>query len=241
MDATRMKVLIYGGVKIGKSTFASQAPNALFLATEAGLNALDVYQQPIHTWDDMLAACQEIAAGKHSFSTIVIDTIDNLYRLCSEAVCKKNRVDTLGDMEFGKGFAMCNSEFLRVLTKLSLLPYGLVLISHSQDVEVKTRTGKSLKTIPTLPGKARLIVLGLVDVILFVDLETATVDGKPVSRRVIRTKGTDVYEAGDRTGRLPDTMELDFAAFAAAFQKFDDKKPAKTPKTNNTTTATAAQ
>lgn len=238
IDAAKLKVLVYGPPKQGKSTFASQAPNALFLATEAGLNALDVFQQPIHTWDDMLAACQEIAAGKHQFSTIVIDTIDNLYRLCSEAICKRMRIDTLGDAEFGKGFAMCNSEFLRVLTKLSLLPYGLVLISHSQDIEVKTRTGKSLKTIPTLPGRARLIVLGLVDVILFLDQETVTLEGgKTVSRRVLRTKGTDVYEAGDRTGKLPETMELDFPAFAAAFKASDDKKT----KTTNKTAATAAQ
>lgn len=241
IDATRLRTLVYGSPKVGKSTFASQAPNALFLATEAGLGALDVYQQPIQSWDDILTACREIAEGKHSFSTIVLDTIDNAYRMCAEAICKKMRIDTLGDAEFGKGFAMCNSEFLRVLTKLSLLPYGLILISHSQDVEVKTRTGKSIKTIPTLPGKARLIVLGLVDVILFVDQETANVDGKPVTRRVIRTKGTEVYEAGDRTGRLPDTMELDFPSFAAAFKQADDKKPAtKTPKNTNQT-LTAAQ
>ena len=244
IDATRLKVLVYGACKIGKSTFAAQSADALFLATEAGLGALDVYQNPIHNWDDMIAACAEIAAGKHPFKTVIVDTIDNLYRFCAEAICKKMRIDTLGDAEFGKGFAMCNSEFLRVLTKLSLLPYGLVLISHSQDVEVKTRTGKSMKTIPTLPGKARLIVLGLVDVILFVDQETTTVDGKPVSRRVVRTKGTDVYEAGDRTGKLPDTMDLDFPTFAAAFAtaKPEEKKPAaRAAKTETQKTLTAAQ
>ena len=36
-----VSILLYGPSKIGKSTFASQAPDAIFLATEPGLNALD--------------------------------------------------------------------------------------------------------------------------------------------------------------------------------------------------------
>ena len=35
-----VSILLYGPSKIGKSTFASQAPNAIFIATEPGLNAL---------------------------------------------------------------------------------------------------------------------------------------------------------------------------------------------------------
>jgi hypothetical protein len=37
-------------------------------------------------------------------------------------------------------------------------------------------------------------------------------------RRVMRTKPSPYFEAGDRTGRLPETIELDFDAFLAAFQ-----------------------
>jgi hypothetical protein len=36
-------------------------------------------------------------------------------------------------------------------------------------------------------------------------------------RRVIRTKPSLYYEAGDRTGRLPETLDLDFSKFYAAF------------------------
>jgi SpoVK/Ycf46/Vps4 family AAA+-type ATPase len=51
-------ILIYGPPKIGKSTLASQFDNPLFLATEAGLNALEVFQVPIPTWDDFLVSCK---------------------------------------------------------------------------------------------------------------------------------------------------------------------------------------
>ncbi len=83
---SNVSILLYGPSKIGKSSFASQAPDAIFLATEPGLNALEVYQQPIGSWPDFLDACAELAKGKHPFKTVVIDTIDILYRLCADHI-----------------------------------------------------------------------------------------------------------------------------------------------------------
>lgn len=213
-----LTVLVYGPSKIGKSTWCSQAEGALFLATEAGLNNLDVYQQPIGSWEDLLAACKEIAEGKHAFKTVIIDTVDNAYRMCAEHVCQKFKIEHESDLGYGKGYALINNEFYRVLNKLALLPYGLFLISHSQEREIETRTGKLTRIVPTLPDKARKIVLGMVDIILFCDLEPTTgADGKPAHRRVVRSKPNTNYEAGDRTGRLPEVIDLDFAKFVAAF------------------------
>lgn len=215
-----LTVLVYGPSKIGKSTWCSHAEGTLFLATEAGLNNLEVFQVPIGTWDDLLLACKEIAEGKHGFKTIVVDTIDNAYRMCAEHICQKAKVEHESDLGYGKGYALINNEFYRVLNKLSLLPHGLFLVSHSQERELETRTGKLTRVVPTLPDKARKIVLGMVDVILYCDLEvTADAEGKRVSRRVVRTKPSMHYEAGDRTGRLPEVIDLDFAKFAEACAK----------------------
>ena len=51
-------------------------------------------------------------------------------------------------------------------------------------------------------------------------------DGKPVWQRVMRTKPSPNYDAGDRTGRLPEVIPLDFSSFVKAF--------------NNTATGAAA-
>ena len=213
-----LTVLVYGPSKIGKSTWCSHADGALFLATEAGLNNLDVYQVPIATWEELLAACKEIAEGKHAFKTVIIDTVDNAYRMCAEHICQKFKIEHESDLGYGKGYALINNEFYRVLNKLALLPCGLFLISHSQEKEIETRTGKVTRIVPTLPDKARKIVLGMVDIILFCDLEPSTgADGKPAQRRVIRTKPHVNYEAGDRTGRLPEMLDLDFQKFVAAY------------------------
>ena len=219
-DLADQNLLIYGSSKIGKSTWCSQAEGAVFLATEAGLNNLEVFQVPITRWEEFLLACREIAEGKHPFRTVVIDTVDNAYRMCADYICAKFKIDHESDLGFGKGYALINNEFHRVLTKVSLLPYGLFLVSHSQEREIETRTGKHTRIVPTLPDKVRKVVLGMVDLILYCDLEmTAGPDGSVAGRRVMRTKPHVNYEAGDRTGRLPEVIDLDFGKFVEAFNQ----------------------
>jgi hypothetical protein len=213
-----LTVLVYGPTKIGKTTWCSHADGALFLATEAGLNNLEAFQVAISTWEQLLAACAEIGAGNHVFKTIVLDTVDNAYRMCADYVCAKHKVEHESDLAYGKGYALITNEFYRVLNKLALLPYGLFLISHAQEREFETRTGKVMRVVPTLPDKARKVVLGMADMVLFCDLDvTPGPDGKQTVRRVMRTKPSAAYEAGDRTGRLPETIDLDYRKFLDAF------------------------
>jgi hypothetical protein len=217
-DLADLTVLVYGQTKIGKSTLCSQADSALFLATEPGLNALDVYQVPIQSWEDLRKACAEIVEGNHPFKTVILDTIDNAYKFCTEYILAKFKVEHESDLGYGKGYALVNNEFQRVLTKLAFLPYGLFLISHAKEMEVDSRTGKYMRVVPTLPDKARKIVLGMADMVLFCDLEAITGEkGEQSMRRVIRTKPSLYYEAGDRTGRLPETLDLDFGKFKESY------------------------
>jgi hypothetical protein len=70
----------------------------------------------------------------------------------------------------------------------------------------------------------------MADMVLFCDLEAQTGgDGAPTFRRVIRTKPSLYYEAGDRTGRLPETLNLSFSAFLDAFNNATSGKTAAKP------------
>ena len=53
VDLANQTILVYGPVKIGKSSFCALSDSALFLATKAGLNHLNVYQIPIKTWEEL--------------------------------------------------------------------------------------------------------------------------------------------------------------------------------------------
>jgi hypothetical protein len=218
-----LTVLIYGASKIGKSTFCSKADEALFLATEPGLNSLETYQIPIDSWARLKQVAEEIKSGTHKFKTVVLDTVDNAYDLCRKFVCDENKVKHESEGSYGKIYQLIRDEFRRMLTELASFrnlphPVGFFLISHSQEKELDTRTGKQTKTMPKLPDQVREVVLGMVDLVLYCDVDKSTTEeGKISYRRVMRTKPNTYYEAGDRTGKLPECIDLDFAAFAKCF------------------------
>jgi len=135
-------ILLYGRPKIGKSTFCANFPDALFIATEPGLNHLSVFKVSVNNWEKFLAVCKEIAEGKHQFKTIIIDTIDNLVMYCNEYICQQNDIDHISDMPMGKGWAKATAELTRVINKLSMLGIGLILVGHSKQEEIETKTKK---------------------------------------------------------------------------------------------------
>ena len=218
-DFASKSILLYSPPKFGKSTLASKFPNALFFECEPGLSSLEVFKVPTYNWLDFLEACKLVAAGNHPYKTIVIDTVDNAFKYCSDHVNAAHNIEYEGDLGHGKGWSFVKNEWHRVMTRLASLPYGLILISHAVERQVETRTGNYTRTLPSLPERARNVVLGMVDIILYGEvIATKDKDGNFVTQRVLRTKPHPSYEAGDRTGRLPDTIPLDFGAFSKAFE-----------------------
>jgi len=230
-DIRDFVTLIYGQPKIGKSTFCAAADGALFIATEPGLNHLEVYQVPVKTWREFLEVCSLLAKGDHQFRTVVIDTVDNLYKFCTDFVLNKHGLQHQSDLDYGKGYDLINTEFSKRLTALSLLPYGLMMTSHAQEKEVKTRTGKETKITLTLPNSARKIVLGMADYILYAEIQEIRDDQGVIVgyERVLHTQPTTIYEAGNRTQyELPDTLPLSYQVFTDAIKESVKRKLGQT-------------
>ncbi len=219
-DLNSLTVLLHGGKKIGKSSMCAGIPNAVFAATEPGLGQLEVHQVAIKNWQDFIDFCNALVDEKHSFQTVVIDTVNNLYALACRAVCEKHKVEYVGDFKaIGKGHVLANNMFYETLLKLANQPYGLWMIAHSVDKEIETRKEKYMKTVPQLPDKAAGQLLGMADMIFYADLhEEKDEKGKSALRRVLRTKPSKYYEAGDRSGLLPPFIDLDYKEFAAAYE-----------------------
>lgn len=222
-------VLIYGSPKIGKTTFCSQFTDPLFLLTEAGTNALSVYEMNITSWQDFRDAVTLITSACHKgdfkFKTIVIDTFDNLCNLCTAFVMKENNVTHPSDLAYGKGYDLIGKEMSRALTLLSLLPCGLVLTSHEKVEEVKTRTSSYNKAMPSPSGVYRKLIVGMCDVILYAhNVQTKTNDGAFVDKRLVHAIASEYWEAGDRTKRLPATMEFSFENFMKAWNGVNSKE-----------------
>lgn len=216
-DLSQEIILAYGSPKIGKSTFFSYFPDALFISTEPGLNHLEVYEQPIAEWMQFVETVRDLEKSPTQFKTVIIDTIDNLYLFCQSYIYKINGIKHESDMEWGRGWKEVDSEFRRVVTRLAKIrTMGLCFVSHSEEKEIRTRGKKEpeTKVAHTLPNRARKIINPIADMILYMGLDDN-------GGRVIHTKETNRYEAGDRTGNLPDTLPLNYERFVAAYHGSD--------------------
>ena len=62
-----LKIVIYGPEGIGKSTFASQFPDPLFIDTEGGTSNLDIRRIKCNkSWNELIAIVKEILAFNSS-------------------------------------------------------------------------------------------------------------------------------------------------------------------------------
>ena len=98
-------LLIYGASKIGKTSFAVQAPRALVCAFELGLNALSGSKYvPIPKWVDFKKVISQLRKpqAREMYDTIVIDTATWAYGLCEKYICQRESVDDLRSIPWGK-------------------------------------------------------------------------------------------------------------------------------------------
>jgi hypothetical protein len=217
---TEFTMLLYGPSKIGKTRFCSSIPNALFIATEQGHNHVEAFVRPVNCWDDFLLVCAELAKKEHPFTSVLIDTTSNLVGMCTDHVLAKYKVSHESDLPYGKGHALVRNEFTRVINKLAMLGLGTVFICHAIEREYETQTGKRIRIVPDLPEKIRQFVVGLCDFVAYANVESSVdSQGHRSVHRVLHTKPSAEYDAGDRTGKLPETLPLDYDSFVKAFEE----------------------
>ena len=99
------KVVVYGPEGIGKSTFASQFPDPLFIDTEGSTKDLDVARAPqISSWQMLLELVDEVKNTPGLCKTLVIDTIDWAEQYCIQAICDKHQKRGIEDFGYGNGY-----------------------------------------------------------------------------------------------------------------------------------------
>ncbi len=210
-DIGKMNMFLYGLPKCGKSTFASKIPKALFLATEQGHHFLEVYKVDIKKWEDMYTLGKELK-NANQFSTLVIDIVDYLYKMCEHYIVKKHGVEHVSDMAYGKGYSLIKDEFNRVISGLNAMGFGMVFISHAKEREQSTKSQKWSVMGTSLGASAENFVCSMCDFIFYAYIDE---NGK----RLVRTKPSKHIIAGDRTGKLPEKMDFDFDTITKEINK----------------------
>jgi hypothetical protein len=116
------RMVVYGSHGVGKSSFAAQADKPVFIQTEEGLDALTVTRFPLATsYGEVMEALECLCVDKHDYATVVIDSADWLEKLIFKQVAANNKVNSIDEIGFGKGFGFAVDLWHYILEKLEEL------------------------------------------------------------------------------------------------------------------------
>lgn len=131
------KIVIGGPGKIGKTTFAASAPNAVGILTEDGSDAVDASAFPLcQSLDQVYEAIGTLLNDEHEFESVFIDSLDWLEPLLHQYVCQKNGWPSIESPGYGKGYIAAAEEWRNLLAGLDALRdtknMVVILISHDK-------------------------------------------------------------------------------------------------------------
>lgn len=251
--ARAQKVVIYGPEGIGKSTFASQFPGAVFIDTEGSTDNMDVSRLNKPSSYTMLK--NEIAwvkANPTCCKTLIIDTIDWAESLIVDDICALHQKKGVEDFRYGNGYVYVKEElgrFLNSLSELVDLGINIVLTAHAQirKFEQPDEMGSydrwELKLGKKTSSQTAPLVKEWADMVLFANYKTVvmTADNKKKKatggQRVLYTQHHPAWDAKNRHN-LPEEMPFDYAGIAHIFNQVP--APAQTqPASQPQQTATA--
>lgn len=233
-----MRILIYGVDKVGKSTFASEAPSPVFLGPESGTERLNVSRLPApSSYEDVLAQIDDLINGKHDYKTLAIDSLDWIEPLVFEKVCFDYKWKNIEDPGWKKGHEISVEYWRKIIQRLNTLRekrrMNIIAIAHTIVRKAKDPQNQAEyeRFEVKIYDKSAALWREFVDFILFANFETMTHKEKGGKVRAfggeipyVYTKRTAGYDAGNRYG-LPEKMDLDWEIFWNAVQQGEPDKP----------------
>jgi hypothetical protein len=223
------RMFLYATHGIGKSTFAAQAPNPIFICTEDGLGAIDTSSFPLaKSSADVINALRTLYTEQHDYKTVVLDSADWMENILQREI--ETKYDAK-ELSYGKGSLILADKWRELLEGFNALRNEknmvVILIGHC---EIKRFDSPEVEPYdryqPKLQGRASALVQEWADAVLFANYRTLIKKedvgfNKSVSRgittgeRLLYTQETPAYLAKNRYN-LPPSMPLDWAAFANA-------------------------
>lgn len=207
-------MLIYGDSGTGKTTLAGSADavpemrKVLVIDVEAGTLSLrsrfpDVEVVRVKSWQDLQSVYNELYAGDHGFSTVVIDSLTEIQKLSMDEIMRKviakhdERDEEIPQLREWNINIEQTRKFVRLFRDLPMSTIFTAL--RKQDKNLVRGTSRSK---PSLSGKVADEVAGFLDIVAY--LYTKEVD--QVQTRILLCSATEEVVAKDRTDLLPLTI-----------------------------------
>lgn len=169
---TPRNFVIFGETMNGKTYFSEEFPNPLNLNTDGNAEmietpSINISHQRNSKGNITKSASElisdiidELQGTKHTFETIVIDTIDDIITLFEQEITEEHNVKSVGDIGWGKGHSMIEMMvrvFIMRLKELSMKKkVNIIYISRSITIEENDVS----RQVPSLKMKWMNIVNG---------------------------------------------------------------------------------
>ena len=226
------KVIVYGVEGIGKTTFASQFPDPLFIDTEGSTARMDVARLDKPSSWAHLADMVNFVIREKPCQTLIIDTADWAEDLCTEYVISSGgeKIKSIEDYGYGKGYTILAEQFGRFLNKLTEVTNAgihVVLTAHAmmRKFEQPDEMGAYDRWELKLEKKVAPLVKEWADMILFANYKTMVIEDSKTKtkkgtggQRIMYTTHHPAWDAKNRDG-LPEELPFDFAHIAHLFNQ----------------------
>lgn len=220
------KGLIYGVPGIGKSSFCALSPKPLFLDIEDGIARIDADKTPhLKNYDEVLGALRW--AYDSEYETIVIDTLDYLENLIHGHLCIINNWKTIEAPGFGKGYAMAQEEWFKLMSifdNFVAAGKNILLVGHDQIKSYVSPDQDAYdRYMIKLNQKSASAIVAKMDFVFFAQFETLLKEDRVkddrlravgTGKRVLRTSETPAWIAKNRFGLNP-SVPMDDKIFAS--------------------------
>jgi len=161
---------LFGQSKVGKTTTLATLDNCLIIDTEQGTDMVDAMKVQANTLQEVMSTLKALKAKEDKYDYVAIDTIDNIVHWMEEFVCKSEGVKTIGDLEFGKGYAMVRDNVMKIIGQLKdCAGKGLILVGHRKKTLIATESDIKVNTSSLdLSGKLKNFIMADSDAIGYV-------------------------------------------------------------------------
>lgn len=225
------KIVIAGPGKIGKTTFAASAPNAIGILTEDGADAVDAAAFPLATGlADVYQAISTLLNEEHDYQTVFLDSLDWLEPLVHAHVCAANKWATIEAAGYGKGYIAAAEEWRTLLQGFEELRaqrnMAVILIAHDKIKRFESPLHDGYdQYVLKLHDRAGALVQEWADVIGWANYQIVTTESdagygnketkaRTTGKRILHVEPHPAHMGGNRFGLK--NMPLDWEAFAAA-------------------------
>lgn len=132
-----IKAAFYGPPGVGKTTFASEWPNPVFMFTEDGAGTSGVTGSDVlKTYEEVDGMLQALFTNEHDFETLIVDTIDYLEPLIWAETCKRNSWANIEAPGYGKGYVGADEVWREFFTALDMMRtekgMNIVILAHAE-------------------------------------------------------------------------------------------------------------